>query len=100
MADNAKESLNDVKLTVYSAEWCPDCRRFKSWLDSEGVAYDYVGIDQDEKAASYLESQTGKRAIPYVQVNEGPWVRGYHKESSKGFDPELFLSEVSEAASS
>ncbi|NUQ35974.1 MAG: glutaredoxin family protein, partial [Planctomycetaceae bacterium] len=91
--------LKDTKLTVYSAAWCPDCRRFKAWLDKEGVVYDYVGIDEDENAAAYLESHTGKRAIPFVLVNGKSWVRGYHKELPSRFDSKVFIDEALKASS-
>lgn len=92
------DQLKSLDLTVYSAGWCPDCRRFDAWLSENKVGHKKVLIDQDESAAAYLEAQTGKRAIPFVLVNGKAWVRGYHKEHPMRFSPELFVTEALAAA--
>jgi glutaredoxin len=37
--------LTGLDLEVYSAAWCPDCRRLEAWLTREGVAYRKVDIE-------------------------------------------------------
>ncbi len=72
------------KLTVYSADWCPDCRQAKAFLDQHGVPYDLVEIDKDPAAARLLEEKTGKRGIPYFVLDDEQWVRAYIPR--QGFD--------------
>lgn len=72
--------------------------KLKNWLDANEVKYDYVGIEEDADAAAYLESQTGKKAIPFLHINKDKWVRGYHTEAAGRFDPNLLISEVQSAA--
>ena len=72
------------KLTVYSADWCPDCRQAKAFLDQHGVPYDLVEIDKDPAAAKLLEEKTGKRGIPYFVLDDEQWVRAYIPR--QGFD--------------
>jgi glutaredoxin len=84
-------------LAVYTANWCPDCRRLKAWLAGTDVVSHDVSIDDVVGAAEKLEAETGKRGVPYVLVDGKHWVRGYHKELPRRFDPELFLSELREA---
>jgi glutaredoxin len=86
--------LEGHDLALYSAEWCGDCRRLKRFLDSLGVSYREVDIEADPDAAGKLEEETGKRAIPFVLVNERSWVRGYHKELTSRLDPRLLLDEL------
>jgi glutaredoxin len=86
--------LEGHDLAVYSAEWCGDCRRLKRFLDTLGVAYREVDIEADPAAARKLEDETGKRAIPFLLVNERSWVRGYHKELSSRLDPRLLVDEL------
>ena len=94
------DALADLDLEVYSAAWCPDCRRLEAWLAEHGVAYRKVDIETVPGAAERLERETGKRAIPFVKVNGGRWVRGYHKELPQRLDGDLLVRELLEAGES
>lgn len=95
---NRIEDLKGVDLEVYSAAWCPDCRRLDAWLAEHGVAHHKVDIETVPGAAEKLEAETGKRAIPFVLVNGRRWVRGYHKELPQRLDGALLVAELLEAA--
>lgn len=94
----APQDLAGLDLQIYTAPWCPDCRRLDAWLRSEGLAFPKVDIDAVEGAAEKLEAETGKRAIPFVLVKGRRWVRGYHRELPQRFDPQLFIRELLAAA--
>lgn len=58
-------------VTVYGADWCGDTRRTLKQLDSAGVAYNYINIDDDaEGEKKVIEYSKGKRRIPLVEVGE------------------------------
>ena len=86
--------LEGLDLAVYSATWCPDCRRLETWLAEHGVAYQKVDIETVPGAAEKLENETGKRAIPFLLVNGKRWVRGYHKELPQRLDGDLLVTEL------
>lgn len=88
------DELASLDLAVYSAAWCPDCRRLDSWLAEHGVAHRKVDIENEDGAAEKLETETGKRAIPYILVDGKRWVRGYHKELPQRLDGELLVEEL------
>lgn len=90
--------LNGLDLQVYSAGWCPDCRRLERWLEEAKVAHAKVDIEHAEGAAERLERETGKRAIPFILVNGTHWVRGYHEELPQRLDPALLVQELLAAA--
>ena len=92
------KDLAGLDITLYSAGWCPDCRRLESWMVREGLAFPKVDIEAEPEAAERLERETGKRAIPFLLVNGRVWVRGYHKELPTRFDASLFVREVLEAS--
>lgn len=81
-------------VAVYSATWCPDCRRLEGLLDKEKIRYRKVDIEGDAAAADRLVRETGKRAIPFLLIDDRTWVRGYHKEVPARLDPALLAREL------
>ncbi len=60
------------QITVYGAPWCPDCRRSKSFLMEQRIAYRWVDIDQDAGGRRYVEQlQGGGRTIPTIVFPDG-----------------------------
>ncbi|HEV3420671.1 MAG TPA: glutaredoxin domain-containing protein [Candidatus Acidoferrum sp.] len=58
-------------ITIYSAGWCPDCRRVKNFLKERGVEFREVDIDTDEESeALVLSVNNGKRKVPTLKVGE------------------------------
>ena len=62
------------------------------------MAHTKVDIETVPGAAEKLEAETGKRAIPFVLVNGGRWVRGYHKELPQRLNGDLLVEELLAAA--
>jgi mycoredoxin len=54
---------------VYGADWCEDTRHTREFLERLGVTYDYVNIEQDERAREWVREQNGgKERKPTVDV--------------------------------
>jgi thioredoxin reductase (NADPH) len=63
---------DDRTLTVYSAPWCPHCKRVKRFLAAHRVRYENVDIDQRPEAIDALkEIQDGGQIIPTVVYGDG-----------------------------
>lgn len=61
-----------AELTVYGADWCPDCRRSKRLLDRLEVSYTYVDVDADAAALQTMMALNGGRqSIPVVMFPDG-----------------------------
>ncbi len=59
-------------ITFYATPWCGDCRLAKRWFDEQGIAYDYINIDQDEQAArEVLHLNGGMRSVPTIVFPDG-----------------------------
>lgn len=56
-------------VTMYSTTWCGYCRRLKSQLDREGIAYTEINIEQDPAAAALVrQANNGDQTVPTVIV--------------------------------
>ncbi|MFI8101954.1 mycoredoxin [Streptomyces sp. NPDC086023] len=56
-------------VTMYSTTWCGYCRRLKSQLDREGIAYTEINIEQDPESAAFVEkANDGNQTVPTVLV--------------------------------
>jgi thioredoxin reductase (NADPH) len=67
--------LADKELVVYGTHWCPDCKRSKKFLGEQLVPYQWVDIEQDEKARRLVEKlNQGKRIIPTIVFPDGTFL--------------------------
>ena len=65
-----------MKIEVYTAAWCRECRAAKEFLDSHGLPYTEVNVDSDPAASAEVIRHVGKRAIPQLVI-DGEWFQPY-----------------------
>ena len=54
---------------VYGVDWCVDTQRTRRLLDRLGVAYQYINVEQDQKASDWVKQQNnGKERKPTVKI--------------------------------
>ncbi|MHB9859218.1 mycoredoxin [Streptomyces sp. YIM S03343] len=59
-------------VTMYSTTWCGYCRRLKSQLDREGIAYTEINIEHDPASAAFVEkANDGNQTVPTVLFADG-----------------------------
>ncbi|WP_225828008.1 mycoredoxin [Streptomyces naphthomycinicus] len=59
-------------VTMYSTTWCGYCRRLKSQMDREGIAYTEINIEQDPESAAFVEkANDGNQTVPTVLFADG-----------------------------
>jgi thioredoxin reductase (NADPH) len=64
--------INPDVITVIGATWCPDCRRAKSFLADQRVAYDWIDLEVHPEATEIVERvNNGARAIPTILFPDG-----------------------------
>jgi glutaredoxin len=57
------------QVKIYGADWCGDTRRALRVLDTTGVKYDYINIDDDaDGEKKVIAFNKGKRRIPLVEI--------------------------------
>ena len=60
------------KIVLYGTTWCGGTRRCRLLLDRYGIPYQWVDIDQDERAGKLVESLNGGyRSVPTVVWPDG-----------------------------
>ena len=57
-----------VKVKIYSTTTCPYCKMEKEYLDSKGIKYENVFVDNDTKAAEEMISESGQMSVPFTEV--------------------------------
>jgi mycoredoxin len=65
-----------MKLLVYSASWCRDCRTAKRFLAEHSIPFTEIDIEAVPGAADEVLANVGKRAIPQF-VLDGKWIQPY-----------------------
>ncbi|NQW24026.1 MAG: FAD-dependent oxidoreductase [SAR202 cluster bacterium] len=64
--------MEQPKITVYGAPWCPDCRQSKQFLGEQRVRFNWVDIDEDEEGRKRVqELNDGKQIIPTIIFEDG-----------------------------
>ncbi|AZQ60730.1 pyridine nucleotide-disulfide oxidoreductase [Flammeovirga pectinis] len=60
--------MNNILL--YGADWCPDCRRAKAFLNDNNIDYTFIDVDLDKEATLKVEQiNNGKRIIPTAIIS-------------------------------
>ena len=64
--------MDQPKITVYGAPWCPDCRQSKQFLGEQRVPYNWIDVDKDRDGLRYVqEVNDGKQIIPTIVFEDG-----------------------------
>ena len=58
-----------IEIILYGADWCPDCRRAKAYLQENNIDYTFIDVDLDKEATARVEAiNNGKRIIPTIII--------------------------------
>ncbi|CAB4700494.1 unannotated protein [freshwater metagenome] len=64
--------MSEKQITMYSADWCGDCRRSKRLMDELNVSYTIIDVDSDLSAAEKVkEINGGAQSIPVIVFEDG-----------------------------
>jgi mycoredoxin len=58
-------------VTIYGADWCPDCRRSKNLLTRLAVPFEYLEVDTDDTLRDQAIALAGRQSIPVVVLPDG-----------------------------
>ena len=65
-----RKKMKNPEITLYGAQWCPDCRRTKEFLTKNKFEFNYINVDLDPEASRLVEKiNNGKRIIPILNID-------------------------------
>jgi glutaredoxin 3 len=65
-----------ARITIYTTRWCGYCVRAKALLDSKGLPYEEVNLDDDPHFRRTLLDLTGGWTVPQILIDGRP-IGGY-----------------------
>lgn len=57
-----------AKVKIYSTHMCPYCNMEKEYLDSKGVTYENIFVDDDPAKAQEMVEKTGQMGVPVTVI--------------------------------
>ena len=60
-----------AEIEFYGADWCGDCRRSKSLLDTLGVAYDHFDVESSAEYTEKAREISGRPHLPVIRFADG-----------------------------
>lgn len=67
-AERLRSAASVARVTVYSTDWCPYCRRAEAHLDSLGVSYEKRNIERDASAREANRRLNPRGSVPTIAV--------------------------------
>jgi glutaredoxin 3 len=65
-----------ARMRVYSTRWCGYCVRAKALLESRGIDYEEISLDDDPAFRQKLFDLTGGWTVPQILIDGRP-IGGY-----------------------
>ncbi|WP_040477166.1 FAD-dependent oxidoreductase [Halanaerobium saccharolyticum] len=59
----------ELKIEVYSKEWCPYCKKAKAFLKSKGLKFEEINIEEGDNYEVMKERTNGK-TVPQIIIND------------------------------
>jgi glutaredoxin 3 len=64
------------QITIYTTRWCGYCVRAKALLESRGLPYEEVSLDDNPRFREHLLELTGGWTVPQIVIDGRP-IGGY-----------------------
>ncbi len=60
---------NELKIEVYSKDWCPYCKKAKAFLKSKGLKFTEIDINEGDNY-EVMQERTGNKTVPQIIIND------------------------------
>jgi glutaredoxin 3 len=58
------------KITVYTTSTCAYCGMVKKWLDSKGITYEVVNLDEQPEMQKQVFEKSGALTVPITLIEK------------------------------
>lgn len=58
-----------TKVKIYTTTTCPFCKMEKEYLDSKGIQYENIFVDQQPDEAKRLIEESGQMGVPFTEIS-------------------------------
>lgn len=84
-----EQARRNVKITMYSTDWCGVCKRARKYMETRGIPFTEHDIEHDAAARARSHQLNPRNSVPVITVD---------KELLVGFDPESLEDSIATAA--
>ena len=57
-----------AKVVMYSADWCPYCRRAEALLQSKRAEVEKIDVDAEPQRRREMMARSGRRTVPQIWI--------------------------------
>jgi len=65
-----------ARIQMYTTRWCGYCVRAKTLLESRGISFEEISLDDDPDFRQRLLDRTGGWTVPQIVIDDRP-IGGY-----------------------
>ena len=53
-------------ITLYGADWCPDCKLAKTFFEKNHIVFEYINVEEEPEKVDEAEKLSGGKSIPVI----------------------------------
>jgi len=57
-----------ARVVMYSADWCPYCRRAEALLRSKHTEFEKIDVDAEPQRRREMMARSGRRTVPQIWI--------------------------------
>lgn len=61
--------LKPTAIKLYATSTCPYCKKEKEYLESKGIEFEYILVDQNHEKAKEMVEKTGQMGVPVTEID-------------------------------
>ncbi len=67
-----RNSLSPAQITMYTTEFCSDCRRVKAFFEAHHISYVGIGLEENPEATEFvMKLNNGYKSVPTIIFPDG-----------------------------
>jgi len=59
-----------MEVKIYSTTHCPWCAKAKDFLESKGVKFESINVEEDQERAQEMIAKSGQTGVPVIEIGD------------------------------